>query len=98
MAGFIKVDKAGVQGIATSLTTGAEDFLAKAAALGAKAAPGEMFVGQAGAAYENAYQRWQKAHKEVVEAVRALGKAVSTVGDNFSEVDSAGARGLDGFL
>jgi WXG100 family type VII secretion target len=96
MPGQLRVDFAGAQEIAKALSTAATQNQNDLHTLSSKARPDQVWAGAAAAAYQNAYDRWESAEKQLIQALDDMGRAVKTIIDNFDHIDSQGASAFPG--
>jgi WXG100 family type VII secretion target len=87
---FLRVDFAGAQAIAAKLKSHAADSRSTLASLRTQASPEAVWEGQAAQGYREAYDRWEQAEKNLIEALDGLGVAVKQIIDNFEDIDRRG--------
>jgi WXG100 family type VII secretion target len=85
------MDFGGVESLALSLTGEAQNNLQQLGSLASKANPDAAWNGDSAQSYRNAFQRYEKAQKDMQEALTALGKAVTTIKQHFQEINQQGA-------
>ena len=96
--GMIRLDQNGVANLATTLVTKAEAAMNDLAALANQADPQDVWNGQAATSYQTAFETWHKAQIEAQRALEQLGRAVTTINNNFAEVNTQGAAAFDQFF
>ena len=89
--GHLSLDYEGAKGLAAALKAGSQEQVASLGALSARAEPSAVWTGNAASEYTYAYDRYQRAQKELSAALEGLGHTVSSIVDNFEEVNRRGA-------
>ncbi|MHC6229950.1 WXG100 family type VII secretion target [Arthrobacter sp. MMS24-T111] len=92
--GHLSLDYDGAKSLAAALKAGSQEQVAALGSLSARAEPSAVWTGQAASEYTNAYDRYQRAQKELSAALEGLGHTVATIVDNFEEVNQRGAAAL----
>lgn len=89
--GYLKVDQAGAASIVRALQQNASAREADIRTLSNQAAPGDVWVGQAANAYQNAYLQWEAAERNLVTALQNLAQQAQRIVNAFEQIDQQGA-------
>jgi WXG100 family type VII secretion target len=92
--GFLKVDEAAVNQIASLLKANAAARKSDLARLGARVSPNVVWEGATPNTYEKKYQAWRAAEINLIQALDELGQVVQEIIQNFQTVDQQGASAL----
>lgn len=84
-----------VSNLASNLSSAASRNLEELARLKSQAEPGDIWQGNAAQSYESAYLRYDSAQKEMQAALQQLSTAVTTIKDNFEQINMQGAGMFD---
>lgn len=94
----LRIDVAGATAIAQKLESNAGARRDDLTSLKALAEPSAVWEGESATSYAAAFERWELAEKNLVNALEGLARAVRQIAANHDDIERNGRAALDQYI